>query len=199
MQDDRAIAWTLDALLMVAVMTGGVIYAINTAPTGASEEAATNLAEAQLQSDAGDVLLVANATGNLTASTVHWNASRGAWYNSDKSGFYTTPPPKHPLQTPLADVLQQTGVAYDIAVVYQDAGYDTHTYRMFYQGTPGAHGVVASHTIILYDDTKLDWPGHDTTLGAVNSSSSQTFYAPDAFPDGPKFNIVQVRVIAWQY
>jgi len=84
-------------------------------------------------------------------------------------------------------------MAYNIAVIYQTEDGSTKTKRVYYQGTPGAHAVSAQHTIVLNDDTHLTGPDSSLTV-----SESSTFYAPDAFPESSKYNLLQVRIIVWK-
>lgn len=192
-EDNRGLYFTLDALIFAAILVAALGFAIASAPTQQTQSVAEDMAEAQLQTDAQDVLAVANGTGTLTDATVYWDDSAGRWAGSDSSGVYFRPPDGHPLETPLSQVFERNNIAYNIVIIYQTADGTTKTERVYYQGTPGAHAVSATNTVVLKDNTFLTGPDSDTTV-----SESSSFYAPDAFPESSKYNILQTRIIAWK-
>jgi hypothetical protein len=192
-QTSRGSALTLDAFLAAGLLLAGLAVAISAAPAQQRQVAAADMAEAQLQTDVQDILSVANSTGALEKTTTYWDDSAGQWVDSGSSGRYFKPPDGHPLETPLTNVLRRNNIAYNVAIIYQTPEGGTSTKRAFYQGTPGSHAVSAAYTVVLKDSTHLTGPDNSMT---VNESS--TFYAPDAFPDSSKYNIVQVRIIAWR-
>jgi hypothetical protein len=192
-RDNRGLYYTLDAMLFAGLLIVAVVLAINAAPTQGSQDVAADRAEAQLQTNAQDVLAVANSTGRLKETTLYWDDSAGRWVDSGSSERYFKPPSDHPLETPLSKIFEQENIAYNIAVIYQTEDGSTETKRLYYQGTPGAHAVSAQYTTVLNDDTHLRGPDSDRTV-----SESSTFYAPDAFPESSKYNILQVRMIVWK-
>ncbi|MDS0243146.1 MULTISPECIES: hypothetical protein [unclassified Haloferax] len=191
--DERGSFWTLDAIVFAAMLIAGLIIAAQAAPTQQPQRLAADMAETQLQADAADLLAVANSTGDLRDATVYWNDDMSQFVDSGGDGYYLKPPDGHPLEVPLEEVLQRSNIVYNVDVVYQTPSGTTETERMFYQGTPGAHAVTASYTVVLYDDTSLVGPNSGKTL-----SEADNFYAPDAFPGGRKYNIVRVRMILWK-
>lgn len=190
---DRGQAWTFDALLMLALMVGGIIYATQLLPTHDNRAVAEDLVEAQLEQDVSDLLAVATATGDLRSATVYWDDTNGRWVDSGSAGVYTRAPPGHPLDIPLSSIFDTNAIGYNIEIVYQTVDGESDVHRMYYQGTPGAHGISVSSTIVLYDDTSLSSPSSQVPL--VDTSN---FYAPDVFQDSPKYNVIQVRIIAWK-
>lgn len=189
---DRAQAWTIDALLMIGLMVGGIVYALQVVPIHDDRAVTEELIEAQLEQDATDLLAVAGATGDLRDAVVYWNDSAGRWVDAGRDGGYVRPPAGHPLGDPLAG-FEARGIGYNIEVVYRTPTGDSASHRMYYQGTPGAHAVVASATVVVSDDTILRNQSENTTL-----EHARTFYAPDAFPDGPEYAVLRVRIIAWR-
>ena len=191
--DDRGQALTLDAIIMAAALIFGLVTAAQIMVGNTTTTVADDLTEQQVQQDASDLLEVSNATGDLKSAITYWDDSAGRWVDSGSKGFYTTSPGGHPLEVPLKDVFGENDISYNIDVVYQNPDGTSDTYRMYYQGTPGAHAVSASFTTIVYDDTNLSGPDSSETL-----SSSSTYFAPDAFPYSQKYNILEVRIIAWK-
>lgn len=191
--DERGSFWTLDAIVFAAMLIAGLIIAAQAAPTQQPQRLAADMAETQMQANAADILAVANATGNLQNATVNWNDSAGKFVDSAPNGFYQTPPDDHPLEVPLRDILQENNIAYNVDVVYQTPTGTTETERMFYQGTPGAHAIMVSYSVVLYDNISLVGPNSNKNL-----NNADNFYAPDVFPNGRKYNIVQVRMVLWK-
>lgn len=189
--DDRGIYHTLSAIGFLVAIVAGIVVSIQAVPLDEKRATAADFEEAQVSEKARDVFAVANATGDLQQSVVYWNDSAGQWIESGSSGYYTHPPSGNPLETPLQRLLRNDGIGYIIDVRYQAGNGTTSRERMVYQGTPGTHAVTATHSVLLYDDTEL--ASDDTTL-----SEAESFYAPDVFPDSPKYNVVQVRIIAWK-
>lgn len=192
-RDDRGQAWTFDALLMLALMVGGVIYAMQLLPAHETRAVTDDFVEAQLQQDANDLLAIASETGALRNATLYWDDSEGQWVDARADGVYTRVPPDHPLSNGLTAVFDSNAIAYNIDVVYQTSSGDSQRIRMVYQGTPGAHGVSVASTVILYDDDYLINQG-DT--GTIKQSSN--FYAPDIFPESSKYNVIRVQIVAWR-
>lgn len=189
---DRAQAWTIDALLMVGLMVGGIVYALQVVPIHDDRAVTDDLIEAQLEQDLSDLLAVADASGDLRDAVVYWNDSTGRWVDAGSAGTYVRPPTGHPLREPLAG-FEARGIGYNIEIVYRTPTGDSASHRMYYQGTPGAHAVVASATVVLSDDIILSNPSENTTLG-----TARTFYAPDSFSHSPKYAVLRVRIIAWR-
>lgn len=190
---DRGQAWTFDALLMLALMVGGIVYATQLLPVTDSRVVANDFAEAQLEQDSSDLLAVAAATSDLLNATVYWNDSTGRWVDANPSGMYTRVPPGHPLEEPFASVFDRRAVGYNVEVEYQTTDGESAVQRMVYQGTPGAHGVSVSTSVVIYDDTHLMNQGSNEIVADATS-----FYAPDIFPESRKYNVLQVRIVAWK-
>lgn len=190
---DRGQAWTFDALLMLALMVAGVVYAMQVVPIQEYRSVADDLAEAQLEQDVTDLLAVATASTDLLDATVYWNETGGHWVGVERAGPYTRVPTGHPLEVPLAMVFDRTAVGYNIDVVYQTDSGDSVVEPMVYQGTPGAHGVVGSASVVLYDDSYLT-----KVSDSIKIRNLATFYAPDVFPESRKYNVITVRITAWK-
>lgn len=192
-EPDRGQIWTLDALLMVALMVGGMVFALQLFPIGDSQAVEADLVEAQLEQDLTDLLAVATASNDLLYSTVYWNSSGEHWIDGDEPGPYTRVPSDHPLYEPLTMVFDRTGVGYNIDIVYGTASGELAVTRMVYQGTPGRHGVATSASVVLYDDMNLT-----KVNGNSKRIGSGSFYAPDIFPESRKYNVLRVRILAWK-
>lgn len=174
-------------------MIGGLVFAAQLVPAQESHIMGADLIEAQLEQDVNDFLTVSTASGELHDAVLFWNESTGSWMDSAAPDAGVRPQSTHPLAVPMASVFHEQGVSYNVNVIYQTASGEAAVQRMFYQGMPGAHGVSGSVTLVLYDDEILT-----NSEESKSVSNASTFYAPDVFPDSPKYNVIRFQIIAWK-
>lgn len=194
MRADRGQAWTLDALLMAAVMVAGVVYAASVLPASTDQAANDDEIEAQLTQDARDILAVALETGTLHNATLYWNDSAGRWSDADATGVYTTLPPGHPLEPPVRSVFTDRGIAVNLEVGVGTTGGAETAHPLLLQGAPGSHAVSVAVPVVLTDVDYLSGTGVPISL-----NDSTTYFAPDAFPESPKYTVLRVRLTVWRH
>lgn len=194
-QRDRGQVFTLEALTASVILLGSIAFALQTAgvtplTTGTTDHQVIDR-QAELAQSGLDAA-VANDT--LRATVLYWNDSSGRFHGSGEDGYYEHAPP-----TALGAVLNRTydarGVAFNLYVTYAANG-TTHRETLVRQGTPGSHATSAARTVTLTDTDDLraaDGAPTNTSLAAAT-----TFYAPDAAPGGPLYNVVRVEVVLWQ-
>jgi hypothetical protein len=82
-----------------------------------------------------------------------------------------------------------------------DGGGGRGHQRLVDSGTPSDDAVRVVDAVTLYDDTRLldaNASEENATLQEVSADTNRTFYAPDAAPDGPLYNVIRVEVVLWK-
>jgi len=187
--DNRGIAFTIEAVLTSLLLLSAVAFAATQLPENPGEKASDQAAKTQLQQDSTDMLAVARDRGDLKDAGLYWDDSDGNWEDASGSDPYVQPPNGHPLELPLESFYTTEGVGLNINVIYQNPDGTTGTKRMFYQGTPGPGAVVASQTVIIQDDDQL--------ADGTEVQNSVSFYAPDAFPNTNRYNTLRIQLVIW--
>jgi hypothetical protein len=191
--DQRGQQLTLSALLAGLILLSSLVTAMTLTPATGTREAAADLNQRQLQQDVQDILQIAQTRGTLKDTVTYWDTSDGDWANNPTgSSYYVQAPSGHPMHDALSNVLVENGYGYYITLVYKKSGGGTEMKRHLYQGAPGNHAVVAETKVVLQDSDNLHGPDSSETV-----SSASNFYAPDAFSGSTKYNVIRVRLIAW--
>jgi hypothetical protein len=192
-QDTRGQMMTLGAVVASLLLMAGLLYAMSVTPSTAERETVDQLNTKQHEERVSDFVQVGKETGAFRAAILSWDDSSGNWKGNPSSGYHTRLPSSYELQTPLESVFESQGIAYNIEIEYVTSGGGTSVRRLVYQGTPGPDAAYATTTVTLSDDDSLVGPSSGQTV-----SSSSSYFAPDASPDGNTYNTVRVVVIAWQ-
>jgi hypothetical protein len=205
--DTRGVQWTLEAFLAVLLLFSALVVVASVLPVG-TQQAGAELAQTQLQQAGDDVLGLAEAEGNLTATLLYWNTTEDRFVHTETDlggeDHYVTfdGDDAHPLAALLADTLGERPVAYNVYIEYGTSGAANVTERrpLVYQGPPGGDSVTASATVLLYED---DVPAESTgncTLAELDSGGcgSETFYAPNVDPTSDRYNTVQIQIELWR-
>lgn len=204
--DTRGVQWTLEGFLAVLLLLSALVVVAAVLPAGSQQ---AGVAETQLQQAADDVLGLAEAEGNLTASLLYWNTTAGAFVDAEtdlagESHYVTVGDSgEHPLSSLLADTLGERPIAYNIRIEYETRGTaDGPTERrpLVYQGPPGGDSVTASATVLLFgDDVPAASPGN-CTLAEIDRGDcdAETFYAPNVDPTSNRYNAVQIQIELWR-
>jgi len=192
MVDDRGQALTLEAVTAAIVLLVSIGFALQmTAVTPLSASTSSQHLENQLQKTSEGLLASTAADGSLQAAVLDWNESREEFTDADERvNYYRSGPPDNEFGETINATLGDRNIAYNVVVHYQTEDGARASQRLIRQGSPSDHAVSASRTIALDDTDELP---DGTTL-----ESSNSFYAPDADPDGPLYNVVRVEVIAWR-
>lgn len=192
----RGQSYVLEAIAAGVIVVAGVIFAIQaTAVTPLSVSTANEHVENQERAMAETVLERTAASGALKEAVLYWNPDNRTFYDAEPEGYLGESPPNafgHELERVFTDAR----IATNVYVVYsRPSGQGLEP--MVYQGTPSDNAVTATHSLVLTDDDTLSAPGYDEyTLNATNDTDG--FYARDVVSDGRTYNVVEVRLVAWQ-
>ncbi|WP_132057562.1 DUF7288 family protein [Halorussus amylolyticus] len=194
---DRGQAHTLEAFTAALVVVSGVIFALQaTAVTPLTASTSNQHIENQHQEMARGLLASEAENGTLREALVHWNVSEESFVESPDRGYFANRGPPNAFGDALDETFGDAHVAYNVRVRYRTPDNRSRTETMVYMGSPSDNAVTATRTVVLYDDDSLVGPDDDTTVGEADAEGD--FYAPDAAPDGPVFNVVGVEVVVWR-
>ncbi|WP_254537780.1 DUF7288 family protein [Halomarina litorea] len=211
--DRRGQAHTLEAVVTSMLLLTSLVFALQvTAVTPLSASTSSQHIENQQQATAEGLLEIASREGALKPALLYGNDSadgrddgRFGFHETSGEAFYTNDPPTNRFGALLDRTFGGEGLAYNVFVVYQTAGGDTARLRMVYQGEPSDNAVVATTLVTLYDGDVLHEPeadGDSTDVarptGTTLAGAGDEFYALDANPDSPVFNVVRVEVVVWR-
>lgn len=203
---ERGQAYTLEGFIGAIIVLTAVLFALQsvviTPTTGGAVDRA---AQAQLQQEVKDSLVVAENEGELSHVARYYNESSGDFYhpggNSSHAagdGIYT---PRDfgnetVMDATVGEMLEQrflndSGRNYNVLLTYWN-GSTRETIYLVYQGGGSPNEMTASYTVTLADDQRLTAPNSDgTTLGETSE-----YPIPDV-GDGELYNVVEVRVVIW--
>jgi len=181
---ERGQAHTLEAFTAAMLVLGGVAFALQaTAVTPLSASTSNQHIENQHQELASDVLTTAAANGSLTRAVALTNGTE----------TFHGPPPND-FGYALSTAFSSRTIAYNVLVQYRRPdGTPLDPVNLVYMGTPSDNAVAASYHLTLFDDTPV--PG---TPDTVKSRYGPYPFATDSDPDGPVYNLVEVRVVVWR-
>lgn len=195
MTDRRGQAHTLEAFAASILLLSSLLFALQvTAVTPLTGSTSSQHIENQQAAIADGILASEASNGTLKPTTLYWNASGSNWHNATSDGYPLGGPPT-PFGAVLNETLADRGIAFNVNVYYVRSD-ERRRARMVYLGQPSDHASVATRTVTLYDDDEiLDADGDPS---GTNVSSTSDFYAPDASPNSPLYNVVEVEVVAWR-
>lgn len=194
---DRGQAFTLEGFVAALVLLSSVVFALQmTAVTPLSPSTSSQHLEGQQAAVAAGLLDQAAANGSLRPALLYWNESTGGFHGASAKGYYTSCTAPLAFGVRLDRAFTDRGVACNVQLRYVTATGSLGVERLVYAGTPTDDAVLASATVTLYDDDVLY--GVDGRPTGTTLANATTFYAPDADPGSPVYNVVQVQVIAWR-
>lgn len=201
--DERGQTFTLEAVVAVVLLLAAVAFALQAVSVSANTASPGDVERrGQHAGLAGGVLDKGAADGSLQATLRYWDALAGAFHGTaeDETFYVATAPPTEWGQS-LADTFAARRVRYTVDLYYLTANDTRERQRLVESGTPGESAVTVSETVTLYDQTPLvaaNGTATNVTLADVSGDANRTFYAPDARPEGPLYNVVRVEVTVWQ-
>lgn len=206
----RAQAFSLEAFVASILLVATLAFALQAVAIDANTASS---ADAELRNQhagiAAGVLEGAADSGELQSTLVYWDESEEQFYganenaspqfNEEEVGYYVTRNPNTSFGRATNETLQANGIRYNVDLRYRTADGDRRTQRLIEHGTPGHDAVRLTETVTLYDDTALvdrddESPRENVTLASVEDD----FYAPDAAPDSPLYNVIRVEVVVWR-
>lgn len=193
---DRGQAHTLEAVAASIIMVASVVFALQiTAVTPLTASTASQHIENQQAGVGEGILDAAEANGTLKPTVLFWNTS-GTFHDVGDEGTYPSGGPPTDFGAELNTTFLDRGIAFDVSIRYVDVGGDVKVKEMVNLGVPSDHAVTVRRTVTLYDDDPIY---HENgTASSKTVSDVPSYFAPDAAPDSPVFNVVQVEVTIWR-
>lgn len=206
----RAQTFTLEAFVAAILLLATVAFALqvvsisaNTASPGGSELRNQHAGLAQ------GVLDEAVSDGSLSQTLLYWDQNgstfHGAGDDDENVSHYISRLPQHDdapgFGRALGEAFDSRQVRYNVDLYYAYSNGSRGHHRLVEAGTPGDGAVRVAETVTLYDNTRLRDANNsreNVTLRAVAASADREFYAPDARPDGPLYNVLRVEVVVWK-
>lgn len=195
----RAQTFTLEAVVAAILLVAAVGFALgavsastNTAGAAGAEPRGQHggLAAGVLDRTAGD--------GELRATLLYWNESRGAFYGAEgDDGAYVSRAPDTAFGKAVDRPFDEPGVQYAVTLYYPDGDGGREAQPLVASGTPGDDAVRVVETVTLYDRTRLVDGNETARAGVTLESVEPSFYAPDAAEDSPLYTVVRVEVVVW--
>lgn len=194
--DERAQAFTLEAVLAAVLLLGSLAFAIQaTAVTPVSTGESTTNEAVQRASVAAGALDATVANGSAKRAVLAWNESSDGFDGAPETGYFVTGDPPTTFGETMHRTLSADSVAYDVDLVYLTPDGEYRTAAMVDQGSPSDGAIRVARTVTLYDDdtlTTLDGRERNVTV------SETPFFAPDADPDSDLYNVIRVEVTVWR-
>lgn len=227
MLDDRAQSFTLEGFMSAMVLLVAVLFALQstvlTSTSGGSLDAET---ESRLGQEATDVLAASATDGELSAAVRYWDSDGRRFADAIDCtvGYGANGLPDSLFGGSFARAFGDRGFSYNVVVSFRDSGTQAaesacvrdvssppsgptlpngaREIVMLSQGRPTADAVTARYTVSLYDNQTLTAPGASTReLWEYDTDATDGdggFYPiPDAAPDSPLYNVVEVRIVVW--
>lgn len=196
-QARRGQAYTFEAFAAALLLLATIVFVLQmTAVTPTSGSTSNQHVQTQRAGTGQGVLLGAVSNGTLRPTLLFWDDSAGTFLGpTGDEVYYVGLAPPTTFGRTLNRTLEGQGIRYNLNVLYLTADGDRGTQTVIRHGTPNDDAVRVATTITLYDDDVLFEPSGDPgTTTLVNASR---FYAPDAAPESPVYNVLRVEVILW--
>ncbi|MFB6125905.1 MAG: hypothetical protein ABEJ79_01195 [Halolamina sp.] len=191
----RGQAHTLEGFAAALVVLSGVVFALQaTAVTPLTASTSNQFIGNQQTDVAEDLLASAEANETLRPTLLYWNASREAFADSPREGYFSNGGPPTAFGTALNETFDGANVAFNVRVEARAPGGGTDSVRLVYMGTPSDNAATATRTVTVFDDARVAGGPDDVSTVAANGN----FYARDVDPDGPLFNVMEVHVTVWR-
>lgn len=193
MTGDRAQAHTLEGFVAALLILSSIVFALQaTAVTPLTASTSNQNIENQQRAAAEGLLAAAASNGTLEETALAWNASTEEFANSTNEGAHTN---GTTVPTPFGNALEETfgseRIAFNVYIGYRTPAGESSEIRMVFQGSPSDNAVSASRLVPIYDDSEL-------TGTSTSVDSTSNFYASDVDPDGPLYNVLEVRIVVWR-
>lgn len=214
--DDRAQAFTLEGLAGALILLSALLLAVQsvliTPTTGGAVDPEVRT---EFQQQSNDILDIAareqyhnDSWVSLDELVRYWSQSEltfaGAQNPTVGYGYETPPPPLGPM---LEETFEERGHRYNIQLRYRGRTMSdgTKTIPVVERGKPSDGSIVATETVVLYDNQTLTAPGsssvelwqYDTNATANPVPNKSGYYPIPNAVDGPIYNVVEVRLIVW--
>lgn len=204
----RAQTFTLEAFVAAILLLAALAFSLHAVAVSPNTAGAAG-AETQSQhvGIASGLLDEAAANGTLQKTLLYWDQNNTMFYEADlepdEGGHYIGQLPQSQ-SAPVfgnrtAEMFADRRVRYNIDLVYRTENGTRGRKRLVESGTPSDDAVRVVQTVTLYNDTQvLNASGEaNATLAEIQAGPGR-FYAPDAVPGSPLYNVIRVEVVLWQ-
>jgi hypothetical protein len=204
---ERGQIYTLESLTAALILLAAFLFALqSTIVTPTTTSAVDPEVRADIRAQADDVLAVTaeNGTTDLSWYVRLWdqNTRTFAGGQNPDVGYGASEPPGV-LGRVLGATFTDRARTYNVDVYYAkpDLSAGRGRLRMVYRGTPGEGAVVASRTVVLYDNQTLTAPRAGNAelweYGTEIAGDDDGYYPIPNAVDGPVYNVVEVRITVW--
>ncbi|WP_332898685.1 DUF7288 family protein [Haladaptatus sp. CMSO5] len=197
----RAQAHTLEGIIASFLLITGLVFALQaTAVTPLSASTSSQHIENQEKAIAEGILEIAIENDTLAIAPLYWNDTKYQFHGITTRQYYVdNVPEKLNFLNMLERNLGESGVTYNVNIIYLTNTGDERTRRLVYRGVPSDNAVTASRLVTYYDDDVLYDPNGDKTTKTISSvANANSFYMSDAAPGSSVFNVVKVEVVVWR-
>jgi hypothetical protein len=208
---DRGQAFTMEGFLASVIVLSAVLISLQaTVATPTTEGSVDGTSAAAIRGEAADILTSLHERGELVGAVQYWSSTEQRFFNArdEKTGYGDDGPPSVLFDDAFAETFTERGYSYNIALHYRGDnssnvtdGTDELTFVS--QGDPTTDAVSAGYTITLYDNMTLNQDVNDDGRElweydqSPENGENGYFPIPDAAPDSPLYNVVEVRVTVW--
>ncbi|MDG5820347.1 hypothetical protein [Natronococcus sp. A-GB7] len=208
----RGQAYALEGTIAATILLVAFLVAAQSALVAPATEEPDRAAQAQLQQETRDALVVAAGEGDLSATVRRWHDDASAWADDAEPGesaFYGADRPPvdgNNERTYGADTFAERSTLgailearfgdedrnYNVEIV-TEGGNDGAT--LVDQGSPSAEAVTASYVVTLHEDDRLTADGNRIELERAHEEQGY----PIAPTDGAEsvHALAEVRVTVW--
>lgn len=205
--DDRSQAFTLEGIVGTIIILTALLFALEsviiTPTTGGSVDPSVR---ERLNTESEDILssLAQNESFGLSEYARYWDQDTQTFYSAlnPRVGYGTREPPGQ-LGKLMENTFTTRDRTYNIILRYRkkNASEGYGTVPMVYRGQPSESAVTSTYTVTLYDNQTLTAPGSPpVSLWRYDTNATDDdggYYPIPNAVDGPVYNVVEFRVIAW--
>lgn len=200
---ERGQTFTLEAFVAAVLLLTTIAFALQAVSISANTASA---ADSELRNQhaglAVGVLDQGATNGSLRTTLLYWNESDERFYDTNgNESYYIVRSPPTAFGGALASMFDDREVRYNVDLYFPTASGERGQQRLVESGTAADDAVRLVETVTLYDHTALvdeNETARSVTLGDVAADTNSTFYAPDARPNSPIYNVVRVEVVLWE-
>jgi hypothetical protein len=209
--DDRGQAFTLEGFIASTIILSAIVISLGatvaTPTTGGSVGGAET---SQLRGETADLLASLHAEGELVAAVRYWSSTEQRFYGArdESTGYGDDGPPSVLFDGAFEETFADRGYSYNVVFRYRggnasDLADGSRSLVFVSQGEPGADAVSAGYTVTLYDNMTLDQTVNDDGRELweydqdPDDGTGGYFPIPDAAPNSPLYNVIEVRVTVW--
>lgn len=208
--DERAQAYTLEGVIGGIIIVMAVLLAyqsliVTPTTTGAVDPGT----RAELSDQADDVLAITaqNESFGLSELVRYWDGSARTFAGPDavnpRVGYGENEPPKA-FGRMMNHTFRDRGYKYNVEMHYQlrNVTDGQGEVPLVYRGDPSNNAAVATYSVTLFDNQSLTSPNSpNAELWEYDTNATNNvdgyYPIPDAVPEGPVYNVVEVRVTVW--